>query len=231
MVKTRGLLLSTLVLIMVVGTASASVTIDFGTGDAGAAGTITKLVGNNASGSGIGVDAMTVVGDPGYNGVYDVIGTVNGSGELLVGSLDFNTTTNTITITGGITCGGLLAPTTACSAADILANKVLVVGGTPLLQGTGIFSSVVVSANGSTISVTFGDADQKAAALLTALGLPANLGFNLGAFTLGGQGPSPYTATSTDVLNTSVPEPTSILLLGTVMLGVTQLIRRRTSKA
>lgn len=227
--KLRVLFVGLCVLLLVTGSASAAVVLDFGTGDAGSGGTITTS-GGNASGAGVAIDTLTVLGDGAFDGTYDVDGTVNGSGESGVGSLDFNTATNTITITGSISCQA--GSGAACTAAQIAAGSTIVAS-TTLLTGTGAFSNVVVSANAVTAAVTFNAPDQKDLTLLAALGL-SNPNFQLMAFTLGANtsaGGSPYTATSTDVLNTGVPEPTSIVLLGSVLVGLAAFARQRARRA
>src|SRR3954452_6582797 len=104
-------------LLVMVGPASAIVTIDFTTGIAGAGGNIT-VNGSNASGSGIGVGILTVTGAGAANGTYDTSGsaadTFFGNGSA---ALSFNTVTGTISIVGDVCpkgsagCGTLLNPT------------------------------------------------------------------------------------------------------------------------
>jgi hypothetical protein len=205
--------------------AQAIVVLDFGTGDAGSAGTVT-VSGSNVSGSGIAIDTLTVTGDGAFDGVYDVDGIVNGSGESGVGSLDFNTATNTITITGSISCqsgsGG------ACTPTQILLGSTIV-SSTTLLGGTGAFSNLTISANGVLAFVTFNAPDQKAPSLLSVLGISGNqwqlAGFSLSANNAGTG--NPYTAFSTDISNTQVPEPGSMVLFGTGIMALGRSARRR----
>src|SRR5437016_5790254 len=82
--------------------AQAAVILDFGTGDVGAGGTITSLSGGNWSGTGISVDSLTVLGDGGFNGTYDLTGA--GADNYINGSalLSFNTSTGAFSIVWGV---------------------------------------------------------------------------------------------------------------------------------
>jgi PEP-CTERM motif-containing protein len=181
-----------------------AVVIDFGTGDAGIGGLFTLTGGGNATGANIPIDAVTISGAPLNDGTFEVTGTgadaadANGSGVL-----NFNTATNTVSIIGGIPLLGI-------------AN------GTTLL--TGSFTSFSVSVNG--IQNATGP-DQKSAALLTALGVPIGTPFGFFGFSITTNGMSPDSVISTDFRNTSVPEPSSIVLFGSVLFGCCALLRRR----
>src|ERR1019366_1961886 len=107
------------------------------------------------------IDSLTVTGDGAYNGVYDVAGSVNGTGESGVGSMSFNTTTNTVTIAGSIVCSSVFGP--ACTSVGLV-----IVPSTTLVTGTGTFSNLTVSADSNGFHVTFNDTDTKAGTLLSA---------------------------------------------------------------
>jgi hypothetical protein len=103
------------------------------------------------------------------------------------------------------------------------------VGAQYLLQGTiSDFSSKIATTGGgfSVYEISAIGVDTKSPDLLTRLGLNPATPFELFAFSLwlplGGSGP----ALSTSVVNTSVPEPGSLLLLGSALGGVGLLVRR-----
>lgn len=192
------------------GSAHATAVIDFGTGSGGSGGTLT--IGTDIIGTNIFIDSMIVVGAPMNNGTFDVEGTgVCADGTGGCGLLNFDRNTNTISIVGYIPQLGIFAPVL-------------------LLSGNLSCGVTVTKQDPTTGSVLACGTDTKYTGLLAALGLApttpfANFGFVTGVNP--SQGGSPYTALSTDITNTQVPDGgTTLGLLGMGMLGLGYLRRR-----
>ena len=198
--------------VLMAGSAHAATVIDFSTGLAGEGGTI-SWDGTNLIGSNIPIGAVTIVGAPTGSGVYLVSGTASGSGGSGFGSLDFNTGQDFITISGCI--GGLGVGTDSGSCVPV-----------ELMDGS--FTSW--SNNGHGLSGAFG-IDTKNAELLAAINWPADLpweffGVSLTTDTMSPDG-TPYSVVSTDIKNTAIPEPTTMMLLGTGLLAAFRARRRQ----
>ena len=177
--------------------------IDFNTGIDGIGGTITP--GTTITGTGILIGSMTAVGTT-ADGVYDVSGTgVGASGSTALLSFSYGPSTNWLTIVGGIS---------SLSIAD----------GTTLLSGS--FTSFAFTPGGIYAS----GVDIKDTGLLLALGIAPGTPFELFGFSIGFDPPplgGPITVMSTDIVNTAVPEPATLLLLGAGLLGVGVFGRKR----
>ena len=207
----RALLTAAAIVALTPGSAHATAVIDFGTGSGGSGGTVT--IGTNIVGSNIFIDSLIVTGAPTGNGTYDVEGTgVCADANGGCGLLNFDRNANTISIVGAIPALGILSPVTLLTGNLSCGVNILVSSPT----------SASLSACGS---------DTKYSGLLIALGLSpttafANFGFVTAVNT--NNGGSPYTAISTDMTNTAVPDGgTTAGLLGMGMLGLGYLRRRK----
>jgi hypothetical protein len=186
------------------GSAQAATVIDFGTGQ-GVGGTIT-VSGSLYTGTGIAVPVLKITGAPQNN---------SATGYLTDAVLSFaydGGANNWVKVVGAFSPAGILA-------------------GSTLLSGSFTSFTSVGTPNG--ISVTGVGPDTKNATLLTYIGLPTNTPFALFGFSMGATSAAAanvYDTFSTDVSNTAVPEPGSMLLLGTGLFGLAGAVRRRLKK-
>lgn len=207
--KFNLLRVAVLSLLMILGLSVSSVyavptVIDFGTGSAGAGGTITTDGSGDVIGTGILIGNVTVVNAPKNNGSY---GVCYFSCPSTPGFLDFEYGPN----------GNYFQVTGAIPTLGLNYNSALAFGSFSTFTYNDL--SYVVTASGR---------DTKNPDLLSALGLPTDTKFDFFGFSVAYLDSSgKVTAISTDVRNTSVPEPSALLLTGSGLIGLALWGRKR----
>ena len=198
--------------------ASAATVIDFATGSGTGAGGQVYIENGAIIGNDIPIGRLLVLDTPMGAGDYTVRGNATGTGGSFFGSLDFNTGTGEISIEGCVP--GLVGASLGATQCDTIET---------LLAGTITqFQNVF----GTNTFVAVAGVDIKNATLLANLGLDPNTPFVLNGSVLTG---TPFgvglgnaqPSVSTDVTNTAVPEPATMMLLGTGLLAAFRARRKQ----
>ena len=215
--------IAALTLVGLAATAGANPVLDFKTGLADAGGLITLFSDGSVSGVGIPIGRLTVTGAPSGNGGYFVDGDATDSVDTY-GALNF--------ATGG------LAGSNFIEIDGYLPSKPgfggLGSSSSPLALMSGSFSDFSLNHDPLTNTVNgVGNAVGWALAspLATLLGLSTDLqytflGWSMSTDPLSAQSPS-GSVISTDIRATAVPEPGSVMLLGSGLLFAAGSVRRR----
>jgi hypothetical protein len=194
------------VAVLAAGSAQANALVDFGTGS-GTDGLLNLTSGTIYSGRFIAIPVMKVFNAPAND---------NASGWATTAYLNFDYDTaggmNWLTINGTVPQAGITSPSS-----------------TTLVSGW--FTQFAVEQTAYGIKIDMGANNLLNPALAGWLGLSADTPWILDGWTMATlQYSGTWVAFSTDVSDTAVPEPGSMLLLGTGLFGLAGVIRRRVKK-
>jgi hypothetical protein len=239
-VKTRLITLAFLALTACVGAAFAAPTIiDFSTGAGTDTGTLTYTGGTTPLvGADILIGAVKGVNTPSNSGVSDTI--TGGLLSFTTGDfVSFDPGTGTYTFGSGGTISITGTGPGCLTVGGCGGNVPNTTSGPTLLSGVDISARYEVASGIGMLDlyITTGS-DRKNTNLVQFFGLnPANISswaFNGTVHATGGGTGGAFAADSTgstDIANTPVPEPASIILLGSVLVGITSLVHRRRAKS
>jgi len=202
----------------------------FGTG-----GTISSAgLGSAVIGGGILINNVNGIGVPVNDGVHQVTGSAPGS----TGILSFQTGA----ITSVTNNGGLYQYTFDGGGSFTIQGNIpdAGIGGNPVLLSGSFYDgsfSIIDIGSGYLALFQGNGSDTKSPDLLSYFGLPDTpfrfAGYSFGAALtgeVGRNGSFSSSAISTDIVNTAAPEPSAILLLGSCLLVIGGLLRRKMNR-